>query len=242
MTVAAALKVGGMANPVTSAVVVNKLLSTVTLSAGSLLAVGMGAEAGGAQTAAFLSASASGLTLAAVPGAEGWFNSSGRGNFSWWVAPVISAGTYAVTGSSGTMSCFGILFQMFEITGQAASPLGAAGAKADLTTTGPYNVTLSATPALTSLVLGGIYVDTNPGTANVTPGAGWTNYGTQSSVAPNFGGIQGQSRSGVASTSVDWAAVNGSGSPTVFSTAAAAFEIVAASGVTRTPDFMPFFQ
>jgi hypothetical protein len=231
-----------MAGQVTVPAAFNGVLSSVTPATGSLLVIGVGGAAGAIQAAAIFSVSASGLTLAPIAGAEAWQAAVSKGNYSWFSAPVITGATFSVTGSSGASTCYGMIYQMFEVTGQAASPIGAVAAKATTVSGGAYNIVLGATPAAGSLVLAGLYADTDAGTGNITEGAGWTPLGTEDSPPTFFGTSQSQDRTGSVSTSVDWAAVNGPGSPTVFSVAAAAIEIKAAAVGARVPDFMPFFN
>lgn len=81
-------------------------------------------------------------------------------------------GTVTVTRTAGNVDQW-LIGDFAEITGQNASPIGATGSLADLTSSTTLTVTLSGAPAASSLVIGGVF-DNNGAGSGITPPSSWT--------------------------------------------------------------------
>lgn len=166
--------------------------------------------------------SASGLTLTQAVVSTDVANHTAAGI---WTAEVPSSADYDFTFTPAA----GVWWHGAEIVEFSdADGTGATGSYAvsPLVTAGPASLTLGASPASDSYVEAVLAVDNDGSPTSVTPGSGWTESADETSAT---GTLQGQYRTGSTSTNVAWADVNAA-AVTVYSSAGAAVEIVAASG------------
>lgn len=223
MSLTVTLKASGELNLSTTASAKSGDLSPITFAAGCHVVVLL-TSTKASSAASALTCTSSGLTFTKQLNPHQL--SVDKADAALLTAPHSAGGSTTINISSGGLSCYGLMYAVYEVTGHdPATPFGATASVADNTTDGAKTITLSGAPKTTSTVIAGIYGDANAGTNSVDVGSGWTEDGEVDSSASNFGVMQFQRRASSTSTSVDWADVAPAGAPAVFSVAAVAIEI-----------------
>ena len=130
-----------------------------------------------------------------------------------------STSTFTVSVDTSAGDIYGWAVQVSELTGASAAAIGATGS-VSATGDGAVNITLSAAPAATSVVVAGLgCYETTGLTFAITPGSGWNELCETGHSYPN---TQTQYRTGSTSNQVDWSD-NGT---TVVGHLGLAFEVV----------------
>jgi hypothetical protein len=143
-----------------------------------------------------------------------------------FTAPVDTGASMSLTLDAGANAIWAYGCQVFQYTGyDPASPVGATAMTNDAVEDGAQSLTLSATPASTSEVLG-FYASYPSTTVSTTEGNDWTEL--YDAGTGEYTHLHSQARVNVGSTTVSWADVAASG--TQVSGIAAAIEIRAAAG------------
>jgi hypothetical protein len=129
-----------------------------------------------------------------------------------WTAPV--GGSPASMTIVATSSCNNAsdgargLIEVEAYTGyDTGSPIGATASAAIgffITGNDTASLTLSASPASSSIVQAGLHAETFGANSTAAPGSGWTEIYDQGTSLDGYGAMQGQVRTGSTSTSVDW--------------------------------------
>lgn len=158
-----------------------------------------------------------------------WFGNE-RTFVTIWTAPVATGSSTTVSASNSGASSDGTMLQVFEITGQDASPIGATATGQQGTTSDTtFSMDLSAAPASDSWVVAGCAIqnweDSNP----ITNGSGWAEVAEQATGSSTWSQVQ--TRTGSTSQAVAWGTLNVNGQ---FGSAEsfAALEIKASSGAS----------
>lgn len=227
MAITATLKTSGEFGLSTSAATKSTALGAITFAAGSLVVVVLG-EVKSSATATQLACTEAGLTFTNRASASQLV--ANKADAAILTAPDAAGGSRTITITSGTRTCFGLFYAVYEITGQHASPIGGNATQADNLTDGAKTMTLSVAPATDSLVMAGVCADTSAGLNTVDPGATFTeSVEVDSAGATNFGVMEVETRTGSTSTTADWTDVRAGASVAVASTAGVALEIIAAA-------------
>jgi hypothetical protein len=204
----------------------------------SLLVVRIGGitAGGGAMTAADLTIAGGGLvwtSQVASSSSPGWTYGD-----RIWTAEVVTGASMTITADCGAIDIFGYVVEVEELTGYNTSGfVGGTANTTDADGDGAGAVTLSATPASTSIVFGYAQPINNGGAfVTVTPGTGWTE------IAENgfndYSTMESVKNTGLTSTSqtpwLDLAATGTPGGATLL-----AIEIKEAGGAAATSLIIP---
>jgi hypothetical protein len=229
VAIALTLKTSGTADLSTSPATANEVLGAQTFAAGSIVVVVVAGTSSGTTSANWLSCSATGLTFTAQ--VSPFQSGDDNAHLRILTAPDSAGGSRAITITSGSQTCFGILYAIYELTGHdTGSPYGGtATSAADTPTDGAHTLTLSAAPATSSIVLAAFYGDTDPASSGVTVGTGWSEDVDIVSGGSFYGKLQTQRRTSSTSTTVTWDDIKPD-SVTIYSQASAALELKEAAG------------
>ncbi len=152
-----------------------------------------------------------------------------------FTAPVATGASMTTQADAGTFDVHRWRVEIYGFTGHdTSSPVGAtivgSDADGDLTAT----MTLSGTPASTSIVIAAALVALNAGVGGITPEATWTEI--FEAAEDGWQCFQSQSRTGSTSTTVEWTDLNSSGGGQSAGAAMLAIEIkeAAAGGGATT--------
>lgn len=119
-----------------------------------------------------------------------------------WTAPDSAGGAKTVTIDCGARNIYKYHAHVFEFTGyDTGSPIGATVVDASVAKTTSDTITLSGSPASTSIVLGFLGAG-NTGSGGVTPGTGWAESYDTNLVGEV--GLESQSRGSSTSSTVTW--------------------------------------
>jgi hypothetical protein len=168
------------------------------------------------------------------------FDAAYSGCLEMWTKAVATGGsetatwTNSVTTTAGSFDPVRVAFQIFSLTGyDTGTPTGATATDSTLGTSGTGALTLSGSPATSSMVIAARMIHQN-GTTNITgtPGSGWTEIYDHDTVAGSEGYacLNTQQRTGSTSTAVAWTEINANGQSAFGEAVGLALEIVAATG------------
>ena len=149
-----------------------------------------------------------------------------------WTAPVTTGASMTVTASNANaVGESHIMQHVLEATGHdTSSPIGASIIGTTSAFNGAASVTLSGSPAATSVVVAGRYFNPYSADTTATPGSGWTEvYDNADGDAGGYLSLQTQFKLNVGSTSVDWTDINVGDDAGFLKTIGAALEILASA-------------
>ena len=168
------------------------------------------------------------IVATATGDSPGW----GYASRAWISSATTGSGSMTITLDCGAENVEQYRIHVEVLTGEHASPVGVTAVGSDADGDGAGSITLSGTPASTSIIFAMANASRNPGAGGtIDVGTGWTE---ESDASRNdWWCIQTQYRTGYTGTSVDWADL-AVGAGAALGAQMIAFEIIASSAGTPT--------